>query len=144
MRKKKTKSFTIFLWPLLRVGNQWIGLQKMEKKKSAKIKIKMPSTSSKIQAIVSKLIPQVRDGIWKNVEKSKKMTYFLFFCCKKSYFWVIFGHTQKGMPLRGAPLRGALGRAPLLFVERKYWKSFQEKVSWKLILYFFGKNVFFL
>ena len=104
------------------------------------------------------MIPQVRDKILKKVKKSKKwppnFEYFPCFCCKNTCFSYIF----EGMPAsRACPLRGRARFAgapppgarpfgarwagpPLPGVERKYWKSSQEKVSRKTTLYFLEKT----
>ena len=76
-----------------------------------------PSTSSKIQAIVSKLIPEVRDIIRKKNQKSQEKCYFFSFYYKDTCFvvknnlkcWMIFlgmGMLLQGMPLKGMRLKG--------------------------------------
>ena len=44
--------------------------------------------------------------------------------------------------LRARPFGARWAGPPLLFVERKYWKSSEEKVSRKTTLYFLGKMTF--
>ena len=49
---------------------------------------------------------------------------------------------SRARPLRGrAPFGARWAGPPLPCVERKYWKSSQEKVSRKTTLYFFGKTL---
>ena len=107
------------------------------------------STSSKTQAIVSKLIPQVRDGIWKNVEKSQKndvifSVFFRVFVVKSRIFGWFLGILKRACPFGARPFGARWAGPPLPCVERKYWKSSEEKVSRKTILYFFAKKNRFL
>ena len=93
----KMKISKQLFWLLLRVGNEWIGPPKyFEKRKSKKmLKKKRPSTSSEIQAIVSKWIPQVRDEIWKKIKNEKWPKNFGHFLCSYYKKHMCFFHHPK-------------------------------------------------
>ena len=83
----------------------------------------------------SKKVTQILE-VKKSRKKGPNCWYFLCFYCKNICFLQILGeHTPLGARWAGPPL---------LFLGWKYWKSPQEKVSRKPVLYFLGKIVCFI
>ena len=114
---------------------------------------------------MSKLIPQVREEIWKKVkkveksdpkfDKVKKVKKMDPFVCIFYVFsvktYVFCGYAPSGcalrcilrVHLRGAPLRGALGRAPFPFSRLEILKKFTGKSVLEKCTLFFWKKYFF-
>ena len=138
--------FKIFFWPLLRPGNERIGSKKIFRKNifsektyffrgrkpAQKDKRLYPNSSPRSGTkFEKKIFPGNFDQFFSrskiigktqcNFKKVLKTYGFLTMAMARP-----FGARRAGPPLPG--------------VERKYWKSSQEKVSRKTILYFFEKH----